>query len=129
MAGRGSRARTCSARCRQRVHRYGRPAEDGLRVAPHEGVPPLSGLVDAVVRELAAARRLETVAGQQALALAVRLSTPSLDTASSLATAHRELRVLMAEALDGAQGSPTLLDELRQRRDRKRGAARRRGGL
>jgi len=55
-----------------------------------------------VRRDLAAAGRLDTLPGQLALALAMRLTAPGT-TASSVATLSKELRALMAEALAGTK--------------------------
>ncbi len=82
-------------------------------------VPASGGLLEALRRELAAAGRLDTALGQQALALAVKLSSP-FDTGSAMAAVSRELRAVREEALRGAEQVADPLDELRLRRDAKR---------
>ncbi|GAA3781268.1 hypothetical protein [Micromonospora maritima] len=112
-----SSARFCGATCRKRVSR--RPA--GL--PPAEPVDASSGesdLVTSVRLELVAARRLDTVLGQQALVLAARLDVP--DTGSAVAALNKELRATMEAALKGAEESGDSVDELKARRERRRGA-------
>ncbi len=77
------------------------------------------GLFEALRRELESAGRLETALGQQAIALAVKLSSP-FDTGSAMAAVSRELRAVREEALRGAEQVADPLDELRLRRDAKR---------
>ncbi len=104
--------RFCDATCRKRASR--RPDE-----APGTFEPDGGGLLDALRRELEAAGRLDTALGQQALALAVKLSSP-FDTGSAMAAVSRELRAVREEALRGAEQAADPLDELRLRRDAKR---------
>lgn len=73
------------------------------------------GLAGAIQRELSAAGRLDTYLGQQALMLADRIGS-SMDTGSSVAALSRELREVMAKALDGVKVAADPLDELRARR-------------
>lgn len=76
-------------------------------------------MVDVVQRQLQEADRLETVAGQLAIALAKRVVAAGT-TASSMAALSKELRVLMAEALAGTKTrEPDYLDELQARRQAK----------
>lgn len=86
-----SNARWCSNPCR---HRGASPAGDA---APAEPDAP-SGLVASVRRELESAKAVDTFAGQLALQLAKRLSTPEESGISSLS---KELRTVMAAALEG----------------------------
>lgn len=80
-------------------------------------------LVNAVRAELEAAGRLDSVLGQVALLLAARMC--DYDTGSGTATVSTELRSVMAAALRDAPAAGDPIDELRRRRDRKRGARRR----
>ena len=109
--GRPGSRKTCD-RCRKRASRGGGVVS----------LPP-SGLAEAVERELKAAGRLESAVGQQALALAVRISTPSADTGSSVAALSKELRAVMDAALADVEAESDPIDELRAWRDRKRAAA------
>ena len=90
----------CDARCRGKAY-AARKANPGAVSTLPEPAPDTS-LADVVRRDLEAAGRLETLPGQIALALALRLTAPGT-TASSVATLSKELRVLMAEALAGTK--------------------------
>ncbi|AJA43302.1 hypothetical protein VC60_gp01 [Mycobacterium phage Sbash] len=93
---------------------------------PSAAMPPLlpaAGLVATVVKELTAAGRMETVLGQQALRLAMRLETSTVDTGAGLASLSKELRAVMAQAVAGAAVEADPVDELRARRDAKRASA------
>lgn len=128
LEGRAPSARTCSATCRQRV-RYRRqrgqlpPAEERGRsekrarrvAAVDDGSPGLPALVDAVHRELEQAGKVDTVLGQQALALALRVLSP-VDTGSAVASVSRELRAVMAAVVEDAGETGDALDELASRR-------------
>jgi len=74
-----------------------------------------AGLIEAVERDLAAAGRLNTVLGQQALLLARRIGSP-VDTGASVASMSRELREVMARAVDGVPFAADPLDEIAARR-------------
>lgn len=106
-----ARSRFCSDVCRVRKFRGAAPAP-GVECAA-------SPLVSAARRELEAAGRLDTVLGQQVLLLAARLS--GTDTGAAVAALSRELRATMAEALRGVRRGADPVDDLRGRRDRKRG--------
>ncbi|MGE2733837.1 hypothetical protein [Mycolicibacterium vaccae] len=82
------------------------------------------GLVASVVKELNDAKRLETVLGQLALKLAVRLEASTFDTGSSFMALSKELRAVMAAAVAGAHVEDDEIDELQKRRDEKEAAAR-----
>ncbi len=85
----------CSTRCRMRASR--RP-----ETAVAAEAPDGDGLLNALRCELAAAGRLETALGQQAIALAVKLASP-FDTGSAMAAVSRELR---AEPTNSAIATP-----------------------
>jgi hypothetical protein len=77
-------------------------------------------LTDAVERELDGAGRLDSVFGQAALVLARRLESP-METGASIASMTRQLRETMGDALKGAAQAADPLDEIRRRRELKRG--------
>jgi hypothetical protein len=76
--------------------------------------------VAAVRAELAAAGREETYLGAAALAVAARIDEST--AVMGFAALVKELRATMAEAMRGVQVADSRLDELRARRDAKRGA-------
>ena len=120
-----SAARYCSGTCAKRAQRGGIARS---RSAPHRPPPaslrPVSGLLDAVRAELAAADRTNTVAGQLALELARRIAeAPPMNT--GVAALSKQLQATIAQALAGAPAPGRgPVDELKSRRDRKRRAAR-----
>ena len=116
--------RWCSDRCRKRASRAG-IASTRTTSRPPAPLRPVSGLLDAVAAELAAADRTNTVAGQLALELARRITdAPPMNT--GVAALSKQLSATMAQALSGA-GRPARdpVDQLKKRRDSKRRAARR----
>jgi hypothetical protein len=78
--------------------------------------------VAAVRAELEAADRLGTALGQQALALAERMSS-KFDTGSAVAAVSKELRAVMDAALANAATAADALDELSARRRAKASSA------
>ena len=111
-------AKWCSERCRKAASR--RP---GGPPAP----PPVvsdgdSGLVAAVIRDLTASGRLDTIAGRLAVELARQVSAVD---ATGVAGLSRELRVVIAEALADVATVPAgvpvadEVDEVRSRREAK----------
>jgi len=108
-----STAKFCGPTCRSRANRTG----GTVAVLPEHP----SGLVAVTKRELEAAGRLDTVLGQQAMELAGRIVSP-FSTGAAVGTLSKELRTVMSEALKGAAVVADPLDELRDRRDRKRNA-------
>jgi hypothetical protein len=72
-----------------------------------------------VVAELQAAGRLDSSAGQAAVALARRIDDGA-ESSAGLAALTREMRAAMAEALARAEASGDALDELRARREARR---------
>ncbi len=111
----------CGATCRQRARR------SGLTTAPVVPLPPPPEddppLVVSVRAELARAKRADSVLGQQAIALAGRLATGSADTGSAVASLSKELRAVMAEAMQGVPAAPDALDQLAARRIQKASGA------
>jgi hypothetical protein len=117
-------SRYCGRTCRVRASRAGGvprvASADEQTAAPDPKPPPLSAtLVTATERQLRDVGRLDTWLGQQALALAGKLSS-GRDTASGLAALSREFRATMEEALRGANAPASSLakhrDELAARR-------------
>jgi hypothetical protein len=90
----------CDSKCRSKAYVARRANPAAVAALPDQ--PADTSLADVVRRDLEAAGRLETLPGQIALALALRL-TAAGTTASSVATLSKELRVLMAEALAGTK--------------------------
>ena len=108
-----STAKYCGPRCRQQARRRSSPAEA-------EAVDPrLPRIVELTTKELTRLEKLDTVTGQQALALAHRMCSTK-DTASSIAAASRELDRLMLRLSSGAASQEDQLASARRRRDEKR---------
>lgn len=106
---------TCSASCRSRKRHQ--PAGGSTTTGPD------NSLVEATTRELEAVGKLDTMLGQQALALAKRMGTE----VTGIAALSKELSRVMDAALGTAQGPANPqqgagddVDELRARRDAKR---------
>lgn len=122
LEGKRRDARTCSPRCKERLmkrQQRGTVVELPPAAAAVDAEPPL---VAKLMRELDAAGRLDTTDGEHAVFLARRLVAAQMDTGSAVASLSKELRTARAEALKGCQASDSRLDELRARRDAKRGA-------
>ena len=117
----GKRAKLyCDVNCRNRAA-YAR--KHGVSPMPAGPDRPASSLADVVRRQLEQADRLETIPGQLALELAQRLVS-SGTTASSLAQLSKELRALVAEALEGTKPREgDALDEFTQRLQQKAASA------
>lgn len=120
--GRPSSSKWFSEACRKRFARSG-----GAQVMPFVGQPdvpdadPDGSCRAATLAELVAAGREGSALGQAALVLARRIDA-NLDTGSALAGAVKQLEATLVAATKGAQVQRTALDELRSRRDAKRGA-------
>jgi len=117
-------SRFCGDTCGKRSQRA-RAAGVPLLAATLDGheAPP-SQLVEAVSRELDEVGRLGTVGGQLAVLLAGRIAGRR-ETGSATAALAKQLHLTMTEALGGVAVAADPLDEIRARRDRKRGV----GGL
>ena len=105
----------CSTNCRIRANRSGSAQ---VRAVPVAVEPVPSSLVAVVERKLAAADRLESVAGAQAVQLAGRMDSEI--SGSALAQMHKVLQALMDRAMEGVGVAADPVDELRARRDRLR---------
>lgn len=113
-----SDAKWCSEKCRKKAAR-GRVITLGGNPASPDA---FTGRVHAqAVKDLTEAGRLDTVLGQACLVLAARIDQ-NADTGTALAGAIKQLEASMASALKGAAVAASPLDELRARRDAKRGA-------
>jgi hypothetical protein len=119
----GNRPRLyCNSSCRGKAHAARQANPGAVATLPAQDTAN-STLADVVRRDLEHADRLETVPGQLAVALAMRLVS-SGTTASSLATLSKELRALMAEALAGTQPrDQDALDEFTRRLQQKAASA------
>ncbi len=117
-------SRFCGGTCGKRAQRA-RAAGIPLRASNLDdlGAAP-SELVQAVTRELEAAGRGGSVAGQLAVLLARRVGSRR-ETGAATAALARELSATMTKALAGVANAADPLDEIRARRDRKRSAGRR----
>jgi len=116
-------SRYCGPTCRQRSLRAA-AAGLALPTATLDGHKAPSDLERATARELEAAGRLESVDGQIALLLAGRIGSRR-ETGAATASLAKQFSVTMDEALGGVAKAADPLDEIRARRDRKRGV----GGL
>lgn len=110
--------RYASEACSKRARRAER---DTGRMAPPSPDGSLDGqTVRAVRAELTAAGQEDTYLAAAAVAVAQRID--AADGVMGLAALVKELRATMADALKGAQVAESAVDELRRRRDAKRGA-------
>jgi hypothetical protein len=126
-SARSKRARFCSPKCRTQATRA--RARGEAETLPSKAKPkrtpkpqadaPISGTLGAVVAELRGAGRLDSSAGQAAVALARRIDDGA-ESSAGLAALTREMRAAMAEALSRVEASGDALDELRARREARR---------
>ncbi len=86
----------------------GKPAPDGDR--------PAGGVFAATLVALAGAGRVDSPAGQNALALAARIDFGAFDTGSSLAALSKQHLAALGEALKDVSVVADGVDELRARR-------------
>jgi hypothetical protein len=106
----------CSDTCRVKTSQHGGNVVT-LPPAGEERSADPTGLVASITAELEQGGRLNTALGQQAVFLASRLAISPFDT--SLASMSRELREVMARALEGVAVADDPLDELKRRRELK----------
>ena len=117
---RSSKARYCSDRCRKRTAKAATIVQLQLPAPQVDEFQP-GPVATATKAALVDADRLGTPLGQAALALAVRLDAPGLDTGSAMAAVARQLEALLGTVLKGAAASTAperLRDELAERRRR-----------
>lgn len=130
-----STSRFCSAACRSAAARERRTAiaepEPAAVEAPGADEPRRTAVEQMVRQKLDEARRTDTVDGQSALALAIRIDERQ-DSGSGLASLVNALRATLALALTGATGPsedeqpPATGDpiiDLQERRERRRGTS------
>lgn len=108
-------AKYCGATCRVRANRAGMSASAKPVIAVDNSG---TDLVSAVTAELTVAGRESSALGVQAIAIAERMTR--FDTGAGLAALSKELRAVMASALQNAATVADAVDELKARRDRKR---------
>jgi hypothetical protein len=111
-------AKYCSPRCRVRANRQ--PKTAAHAAVSVSAVP--AGVVAAVEAELAAAGRVDSSAGQSALALARRIDAGDAETGAGLAALVKQLGATLAAAVKDGRSRVSPLDELRTARERKRAA-------
>jgi len=120
-------AQYCGDTCRKRAERQ-KKTNGPLISSPvsQETASELadSPLVRVVARELSEVDRLDTVAGQVAFELAIRVANRR-EMGSAVASLSKQLNEAMDRAMAGVAVAADPLDEIRARRDRKRGV----GGL
>lgn len=80
-------------------------------------------VLDATRDELTKGGRLDSALGQQALVLADQVDAGAEMTGSALAAVAKELRTTLAEAMRSATMVKDPIDELRERRERRRRGA------
>jgi hypothetical protein len=124
-SAKSKRARFCSVKCRTQATRaraHGQPES----ISPKPTRSPKSkpadsptGTLGAVIAELTEAGRLNTSAGQAAVALASRIDAGA-ESSSGLAALTREMRAAMAEATANVAQAGDALDELRAKREARR---------
>jgi hypothetical protein len=126
-------SRYCSERCKKRAQRGTQPGKPSVQpenrqqpamVALPQPEPALSGeLTSSTEQTLRDAARLDTWQGRAALAIAQRIEAAGVDSGSSYAALHRELRSAMETALRGVGEQVSAVqrrrDELAARRARK----------
>lgn len=118
-------ARFCGATCRKRASRGAAPAgrRNGKATSPVTATQEAVGSIeDATRAELDAVDRGGSSEGQKALLLARRLDEGVRDTGMGLAAVMRAHSAALAEALRGATAADDPVDQLKERRDRKRAA-------
>lgn len=107
------RARYCSGSCRamatkDRARAGAAPVVELPKPQPTPPVP--TGVAAAVERQLRAAGKLDTYAGQQAIFLATRLEASTIDTGSAVAALSKELDRLMGVLLADVEDDSDELD-------------------
>ena len=120
-------ARFCSVRCRNQASRaraQGQPESIAPPAKPKRTRKPKAadsptGTLGAVMAELTDAGRLQTSAGQAAIALATRIDAGA-ESSAGLAALTRELSARMAEATANVAQAGDALDELRAKREARR---------
>lgn len=121
------RARYCGVTCRANASKARSRGIPEARPSAVTALPVATAVfadgscAAATLTELTAAGRESSALGRAALALAGRIDAQA-DTGSALASAVKQLEATLAAATKGTRVQRTALDELRERRDAKRGA-------
>jgi len=114
----------CSPKCRIANHEKSKLTPTAATPAPLPTVTAEAVDEDSVLAstraELEVAGRLGTSLGKVALKLAARLDADVRESGMGVAAIVREHSRVLAEAVKGAQVAADPLDELRERRDRRR---------
>lgn len=114
-----STARYCGSGCRARASQGAEVRDHPAK--SHQPAPTTAGLTDLTRRELDAAGRLDTARGAAVLLLAGRLDA-NQDTGSAVAALHRQWDAALTAATADARQALSPMDELRLRREARRGA-------
>lgn len=109
-------SRFCSPKCRTRSARG-----QVVSITPAAPIDPSAGVTAATRSALATVDRESTLLGQSALALAARIDSQS-DTGSALASLVKQLQATFEAATVNTATVVSALDELRLRREQRRGA-------
>lgn len=112
-------ARFCGATCRKRHSRNPAAAAPVAAVAPL-AVGEVASIEEATRAQLDAVDRAGSPLGQIALLLARRLDENRRESGMGVAAVVREHSRVLAEAVRGAAVAADPVDQLRERRDRKR---------
>lgn len=125
-----ARSRFCRDVCRAMAGKRAQRDAVVAEIAVHRAAPPQEAaeprpavrlVADAVRADLERADRLGTVAGAAALAMAARIDAQA-ETGAAVAALVRQLHATMAEATKDATAAVDPLDELRAKREARRGA-------
>lgn len=115
-----SRSRFCTDICRAKTN------QERKRAAVSQASPvpaaELSGLMLTVRAQLESVERINTTAGQAALALARRIDL-STDSGAGMARMIEVLMHTLDRALEGVKTEQDIVDQLQERRDGKRHSA------
>lgn len=120
---RRSTSRVCSSRCRVRKTRAKAASPTVATPATSAPVDEAAGdgpLLAATLVELDAAGRAASALGQTALLLARRLDAATREPGMGMAALARQYEATLAAAVKGAARQADPVDELRERRDRRR---------
>ena len=112
-----ARARARRRLADQRARAAKQAAAPASEPAPDDTpVRPAGGVFSATLAELKAAGRVHTSAGQNAIALAVRIDNGAEDSGSSIAALSRQHLAALAEALKNLDVVEDPVDEITARR-------------
>lgn len=115
------RAKFCGPQCRANATKRRAKGVPELLTVGEAAPVESTGCYSATLAALVDVARESSPMGTAALALARRIDTGT-DSGSALASAVKQLRETLDAALDGTKVAADPLDELRRRREAKRGA-------